>query len=52
MKRARQILAVMAYVTVWVAFLPFAVVRAVTGMLVEGLAIPLLDGLEVIANDD
>jgi hypothetical protein len=52
MKRARQISAVVAYVVVWFAFLPFAVIRVSTEWLVDSLAIPMLESLEVIANDD
>ena len=52
MKQARQLLAVTAYVVVWFVFLPFAVIRVSTEWLVDSLAIPMLESLEVIANDD
>ena len=52
MKRARRISAVVAYVVVWFAFLPFAIIRVLTEWLVESVAIPFLVSLEVIANDD
>jgi len=52
MKRVRQLAAVIAYVVVWFAFLPFAVIRVSAEWLVDSLAIPLLESLEVIANDD
>ena len=52
MKTARQLLAATAYVVVWFVFLPFAVIRVSTEWLVDSLAIPMLESLEVIANDD
>jgi hypothetical protein len=52
MKRARQLLAMVAYVVVWFAFLPFAVIRVSTEWIVDELAMPLLDDLGAIANDD
>ena len=52
MKRARQISAVVAYVFVWFVFLPFAVIRVSTEWLVDSLAIPMLESLEVIADDE
>jgi hypothetical protein len=52
MKRARQLSAVTLYVVVWFVFLPFAVIRASTGWLVDSLAFPMLESLERIANDD
>ena len=52
MKWARRISAVVAYVVVWFAFLPFAVIRVSTEWLVDSLPIPMLESLEVIANDE
>ncbi len=52
MKRVRQLSAVTLYVVVWFLFLPFAVIRVSTEWLVDSLAIPMLESLEAIANDE
>ena len=51
MKAFRQYLAVSIYVAIWLAFLPFAVIRVSTEWLIDSLVIPTLDSLEAIAND-
>jgi hypothetical protein len=52
MKRARRMLAVMAYVTVWVAFLPFAFAHWFLEAVMLGVFLgPMLDSLEGIIHE-
>ena len=51
MKTARRYLAFAVFVVVWVAFLPFAVIRVSTEWLIDFLVIPTLDSLEAIIHE-
>lgn len=51
MKTARRYLAQAVYVVIWLAFLPFAVVRVATEWLIDCLVIPTLDSLQEIIHE-